>query len=444
MQILIIGAGDVGSNVARDLSESHDLTIIDRDAERVGELTAHLDATGVVDDGRSLTALREAGLERADVVIASTDNDATNVMVCNAAERVGDPHTIARVKDVGLFRAWQSSESGFGVDTMLDIDLLAARALVRTITLPGARDVGMFADGQAEVAEFRVGEDTPVTNRTVAEADSYPSLTFAAIVRGDDVLIPDGETVIEPGDDLVVIGSQSAVSRFAADVSDRPAPEPDDEIMVVGGDPLGYQIARLFEERDLSTRVVERDPERVTWLRDRLRESTVLEVDATDVEEFGKERLADVDFVVGAVDDDTNYLLAQLARELGTARTAAIVDDSRVLDLFEESGLDLVVHPEDIIAGEILERVYRRRAEGVSVLEHDSAEVLEIVVDTESILAGDSLADVAHHLPSGFVIGAVIRGGTLRTPRGGTIIQTGDRVIAFVDSEVVSEVAEKI
>ena len=443
MEILIIGAGDVGSNLARDLSESHEITIIDRNPDRIDALTAGLNVTGMTADGRSLTALREAGLEQADVVIASTDNDASNVMICNAADRAGDARTIARVKDVGLFRTWQSSDGGFGVDTMLCVDLLAAQTLVQTLALPGARAVDVLADGMAEVAEFRIVEDAPVANRTVAEADEYPSLTFAALIRDDEVLIPDGETVIRPDDFLVVIGSPSAVSRFASKVSDRPAPESDDELTVVGGDALGYQITRLFEERGLNTQLIERDPQRASWLRDRL-DSIVVEADATDVEAFGRDRLPNTDLVVGAVDDDTNYLLTQLARELGTAQTAAIVDDSQVLDLFEESDLDVVVHPEDIVAGEILQTVYRQQAERVSLLEHDDAEVLEIVVDTESILAGDSLKDVAQHLPSGFVIGAIVRGGTLRTPRGGTIIETGDRVIAFVDADEVSEVAEKI
>lgn len=443
MKILLVGAGDVGSNLARDLSASHEITIIDRDSDRIDALTSQFDVTGLVADGRSLTTLREAGLERADVVIASTDNDASNVMVCNAADQAGDARTIARVKDVGLFRTWQSADHGFGVDAMLCVDLLAAQALVQTLALPGARTVDMLADGMAEVAEFRIGEDTPVTNRTVAEADEYPSLTFAAIIRENDVLVPDRETVIRPDDILVVIGSPSAVSRFASKVSDRPAPESDDELTVVGGDALGYQITRLFEERGLNTQLIERDPERVSWLRDRL-DSLVVEADATDVEAFGRDQLSDTDLVIGAVNDDTNYLLTQLARELGAAQTAAIVNDSEVLDLFKESGLDVVIHPGDIVASEILQTVYRQRTEQVSVLENDNAEVLEIVVDEDSILAGDSLSDVAHHLPSSFVIGATVRGGTLRTPRGGTIIETGDRVIAFVDADEVEEVAEQI
>lgn len=444
MDILIIGAGDVGSNIVRDLADARDLVVVDRDSERVDALTSNYDVSGVVGDGRSVTTLRDAGLENADIVVASTDSDAANVMVCNAAKGNGDPHTIARVKDVGLFRTWESFDRGLGVDSMLSIDLLAAEALVRSVAVPGARAVDTFADGMAEVAEFEIGENTPVTNRSVAEADEYPSLTFAAIVRDGEILIPKGETVIEAGDCLVVIGSANGVSWFAEDVSDEAAPGPDDEVVIVGGDTLGYHVARLFEERGFAPEVVERDPDRVSWLANALGASTVVEADATDVDGFAREHLTDADLLVGAVDDDTNYLLAKLARELGVTQTAEIVDDPEVVELFESTGLDVVIHPQDIVAGEMLQTIYRSGAEKVSVLEHDQAEVLEIVVDDESLLAGDTLRDVDHDLSSRFVVGAIIRGDTLRTPRGGTVIQKGDRVIAFVDAEVADEVAAQL
>jgi len=435
----------VGSNIARNLAESHDLTIIDRNRNLIENLTAELDITGIVGDGRSLDLLRDVGFETADLIIATTDDDATNVMVCNAVKQTEDTPTIARVKDVGLYRVWAASEKRFGVDTMLCVDLLAAQSFVQTVVLPGAEAFDVFADGIVEVAEFPIGEATPLTNKTVAEADQHPSLTFAGLVRDGEVLIPTGDTVFQSGDSVIVIGDSSGMSRFARHISDRPAPTPDDELLIVGGTTVGYQIARLLDDRELSTQLVEPDPARAAWLRDELEDTSVIEAEPREIETFGPEHLSTADFVIGAMDsDDMNYLIAQFATEFGDARTAAVVDQPGVVDLFEESELDLILHPQDIITGNILQHVYNQRAESVSVLEHDTAEVLEIVVDKESILAGDSLGDVARHLPAEFVIGALVRGGTVRTPRGGTIIQTGDRVIAFVDVEVADEVAEKI
>lgn len=444
MEIHIIGAGTVGSNIARDLADTHDLTVIDRDPDRIDTLTTELDVSGVVGDGRAATTLREIGLDRADIVVASTDSDAANIMVCNAAKRAGDPHTIARVHDAGLFETWQSLGGGLGVDTMMCVDLLAARSLVETITLPGANAVDTFEEEVAEVAQFEIGDDTPVTDRSIAEVDRYPSLTFAAVFREGEVLIPEGETVVRAGDSVVVIGSPQNMSRFAETLTPEPALDPDDTILIVGGDTLGYRIARLFEERGFTPRIVEHDAERVEWLEDRLREASVIEADATDLEGFTREYLPNTDLVIGAADDDTNYLLTQLTREMGAARTVAIVDDPSVVELFEGTGPDQVIHPRDIVTGEMLRVVYRHGTEEVTVLDHDNAEVLETVVDDDSVLTGRSLQDADHELPTEFVIGAIIRDGTLQSPRGGTIIQRGDRVITFVNADEADEIAEEI
>lgn len=444
MNIIIVGAGDVGSNIARGLADSHNVGLVDREAERVEMLTSELSLSGVVGDGRSISTLREANISKADIVVASTDTDATNVMVCNAAKEANDPHTIARVKNVSLYRAWQSFDRGLGVDSMLCIDLLSAQSLVRSVVLPGAKAVDTFADGIAEVAEFEIGENTPVSDRTVVEADQYPSVTFAAIIRDEKLLIPKGETVIKTGDSLVVIGSTQGVSSFAKDVSDQPALHPDDSIVIAGGGPLGYQVNQQFEERGFAPKVVERNPERVNWLANQLGFSNVVEGDATDVEGFARDHLTEADLLVGAVDDDTNYLLAKLARELGVTKTVEVVDNPELIELFESTGLDVIIHPKDIVAGEILQTIYEGGAEKVAVLEHDEAEVLEVVVDKESLLAGSSIQDVDRKLPDEFVVGAIIRNGTLRAPRGGTIIQTGDQVIAFMATDVADEISTQL
>ena len=442
--ILIIGAGDVGSNIASDLADTHDVAVLDRDPEQIDAISSQLNVNGVVGDGRSVPVLREAGIDQAEIVIASTDSDAANVMVCNAAKRSGDPNTIARVKDVGLFRTWQSLDGNLGVDTMLCIDVLAAEALVRTIALPGAQAADTFANGQVEVAQFEIAENSPVTDQTIAEADRYASVTFAALLREDDILIPNGETIIRSGDCVVVIGSPNGISRFAKDVSSQSALDSDDNIVIAGGDTLGYQIAQQFEIRGWSPRIVERDPDQAAQLSTRLRGTSVAESNITDIEGFDADFLTDADLVVGAVDDDTNYLLAQLASERDVARTAAVVNDPTVIELFEDTGLDVVVHPEDIIAGEILQAVYGDRPEDIGVFDHDKAEAIEVVVDEESVLVGHALREAVTQLPTGVVIGAIIREGELQVPRGNKIIETGDRVIAFIDAEVASEVVEMI
>lgn len=442
--ILIIGAGDVGSSIAFDLAEDYDVTVIDRDADQIEYLTSQLDLSGIVGDGRTVSVLQEANIEQAEVVVASTDSDAANVMVCNAAKHVGNPHTIARVKDSGLYQTWQSLERGLSVDTMLSIDALAAEAVVQTIALSGAQAVETFADDQVEVAEFTVDENTSIAGQSIAEADRYPSVTFAAILRGDDIIIPEGDTVVQTGDRVIVIGSLHGVHHFAEDVSSQDELNDESNIVIVGGDVLGYQIAQQFEARGRSPRIVERDPAQATGLTSRIRNTSVSEADATDIGQFDPDFLTNADVVVGAVDNDTNYLITQLAKERGVTRTAAVVKNPALIELFVETGLDVVIHPADIIAEKIIQEIYGSGPEDIGVFEHDDAEVLEVIVDEESVLAGKTLQNAASELPSGVVVGAIIRNGQLQTPRGNRIVQTGDRLIVFVNAEVASEVAGMI
>ena len=443
MEVVVVGAGDVGTHIARDLAAAHDLVVVDTDSERLSGLASSLDVATVAGDGRSLETLDEAGMDTADVVIASTDDDAVNVMVCGAAANRTDAHTIARVKSVDLFRTWQAFEDAFGVDFMLCVDLLTAEAVVRTVALPGALAAGTFVDDHVEMAEFEIDAEDAIAGRTVADADTFPSLTFAGVLRGEEVLIPDGETVFEPGDRVVVIGSPSSVRRFATDRSPTAALDPESEVVIIGGGPVGYQTAKLFEARGFAPRLVEHDPERVADLESRLEETTVVEGEATSHEFLTAEHIDEADLVVSTLDDETNYLVSLLAKRLGTEHTVAVVDESEFADLFEAAGVDVVIRPRAVVAGEIT-RATREYAEEAAVLERDSAEVIEITVKSESVLAGESLMDVAHDLPSGFVVGAIIRDGSLRTPRGNTVINVGDHVVAFVDSAALDEVAAKL
>ncbi|ADJ15554.1 Trk system potassium transporter TrkA [Halalkalicoccus jeotgali] len=437
--ILIVGAGNVGSNIAADLAPNHDVTVVDSDPERVDALTARLDVTGVVGDGRSAAVLGEASIDRAEIVVASTDRDATNVMVCNAAKRWGDADTIARVKDGDLYRSWQSLDGGLGVDAMRCLDDLAADALVRTCALPGAKAVDTFAEGVVEVAEFDIEEGASIAGQTVAAADRYASVTFAALLRDGGIVIPDGETVIRAGDSLVVIGSLSGIGRFAASLDQRGALDSTANVVVVGSDGLGSRIARRFESRGWEPRLVEPALEASTVPAGGEGDDAEPTIEGIDPGLFEA-----ADLVVGAADDETNYLLGQLARELGVGATAVVVEDPTLVDLVEESGLDVVVHPEDLLIGDVLRVIYGSGPETVGTLDHDDAEILEVVVDTESVLAGRTLGESAETLPGGVVVGAIIRDGQLELPRGNRVIETGDRVIAFVDAEVAPEVSEAI
>ena len=442
MHVIIVGAGEVGSSIAESLATDHDVVVIDVDEDRVESLTYSHDVLALEGDGTSIDVLEEAGLANADLVIGSTDIDETNIVVCGAVKSVADPFTIARVKKTDLLRTWERSRSAFGVDYMVSTDLHTAESIVDIASLPGASDVDTFADGLVQMAEFDVGSESPVAGETVSEADRFESLTFAAIIRDGDVIIPRGETVIEVDDAVVVIGSSESVRAFAGALTPAPTFTEADEIVIVGGSEIGYQTARLFEEAGLEPRLLERDHDRARELAENLPGTLVLESDATDIDFLVREHVGESDIVVATLEsDEKNLLVSLLAKRIGVERTIAIVENGEYADLFETVGIDVAVNPRFVTAEEITRFTREFRTENVAMLEHDRAEVLEIEVGGDSLLLDNRISDVMAELPEGVVVGAITRDGELITPRGETVLREGDHVVVFVDTEVLDEVA---
>jgi trk system potassium uptake protein TrkA len=295
------------------------------------------------------------------------------------------------------------------------------------------------------MAEFEVGTDSPVADQTVAEADRFDSLTFAAIIRDDTLTVPKGGTPIRVGDRVVVIGSPKSVQEFATSVAPEEAPGAAEEVVIVGGSEIGYHVARLLGERGFRPRLIERDHDRARTLAEELPETVVMESDATDIGFLEREHVGDADVLVGALDsDEKNLLVALLAKRLGVERTVAVIDTTAYVELFETVGVDVGVSPREVVAEEITRFTRDGGAENVALIESDKAEVIEVETDASSILVGRPIQQSMAALPEGVVIGAITREGTLITPRGETVVQEGDHVVVFVDADVVDEVAPEL
>jgi len=443
VRVVIVGAGEVGSNVAASLADSHEVVVIDLDSDRVEALTYSLDVLPVEGDGSALATLQEAGVEDADMVIACTDDDETNIVTCGTVQTISDAFTIARVRTTKFLDTWEQSEGALGVDLMVGTNLLAAQSIVRVIGLPAAEDVDRFADGLVQMAEFPIDDESPVTGKSVAEADTFDSLTFAAIIRDDEVVIPDGETCLLDGDDLVVIGSPESVSGFATTIA--PGVDGVSDVMVFGGSDIGYETAQLLGQKGLHSRIVEPDPEHARFLAEKLPDVTVLQNDPTDREFLQREHIADVDVAIASLDsDEQNLLTALLAKRLGADRAIAIVEDGDYADLFEAVGVDVAVNPREAIAEEITRFTREKHAENVALIEDDRAEVLEVEVDAESVLVGRPIRESITDLPDGVVIGAITRDGAFVVPRGDTIIREDDHIVVFASTAIVEEAMQLI
>jgi trk system potassium uptake protein len=444
VRVIVVGAGEVGRSIAENLERSHEVVVIDMDEEIVEDLTYSMDVLAIQGNGTEIATLREAGIEEAELVIASTDDDESNVVICGAAKTESDAFTIARVRRRTLLETWQGTQGAFGVDFMVCTDLLAAQTIFRISGLPAAQDVNMFAGGLVRMAEFEIAENSPVANVSVEEADCYDSLTFAGIFRDGEMIVASGELTIRPKDRVVVIGSPDSVKGFATDIT-IPTQSETKEIVIVGASEVGFQTAREFEDHGYEPRLIEQDHDRAREVAEALPNTMVMESDGTDTEFLVREHVDEADIVIAALDgDEKNLLVSLLAKRLGVKRTVAVIENLEYTELFEQVGVDVAINPREETAEEIVRFTRADHTEKVAMVEHDRAEVIEIEVGKDSALTGRPIIETTADLPDGVVIGALSRGGELITPRGTTVVEPGDHVVVFVDATVLDQVIEAL
>lgn len=440
MRVVIIGAGEVGTSIAGNLSSDHDVVVIESDEQRAEELQFEFDVLTIAGDGTSMAVQEEATVGEADMFIACTDNDRTNLVACGTAKTLGDPFTIARVKSIEYLRTWDRKHGAFGADHVVCSDLLTAENIVRVIGLPTAIDLDLFVGGTVHMAEFEIVEGSPVAGQTVAEADRFDSLTFVGLFCGDELVIPDGETRIETGNRAVVIGSPESVRAFGADIAPEDTSERAEDVVIAGGTEIGYHTARLLEEQSTKPRLIEADEDRARDLAEDLPNSVIMNHDATDTEFLTREHVDESDVMIAAMEsDERNLLIAVLAKRLGVKRVIAVVDNTEYVTLFEEIGIDVAINPRDVTAEDITRFSFENVAENLAVLENDQAEVLELQLDSESSMVGKTIMELDTELDGRFVVGAITRDGSLITPRGDTEIHAGDKIVVFVETSFADE-----
>ena len=426
--------------IARTLSPAHDVVVVDENEERVEEIKYELDVLTLAGDGTSADVLEEAKVERADLMIASTNDDKTNLVACGTAKTLGNPFTIARVRRAEYKRTWDRTEAAFDVDFMVCSDLQTAQTIVNIIGLPAAIHVDPFAGGIVQMAEFKINEESSITGRSIADVDHYDSLTFVGLFRNGDMILPRGDTRIHGLDRAVVIGSPESVQGFAQDIAPDETPGTADEIVIIGGGEIGYHTARILEERNFRPRLVEGDKERARERAEDLPGTVVMSHDPTDTEFLRREHIDEADILVSALPaDEMNMLVSVLAKRIGTRRVISVVNEGNYVQLFEEIGIDVAINPRIVTGEEVTRFTHEEVALNVAVLENDQAEVLELELDARSELVGRTIREIDETLKAGVVFGAITRNRELIVPRGDTVLNPGDHIIVFVETGFVDD-----
>ena len=441
MKIFVIGAGQVGATIVEALHDEHELTVFDLDEERLAAIVQRFDVHTYEGNGASRRVLSEAGINSADLLIACTSRDETNIVAAMISKACSArTTTVVRTTNPEYVEVWR--EGQLDVDFIVSSEVETAYAISRTIGVPAARQTDTFADGQVQMVEFDVTgkADPSLLGTALRETPLPPDSRVAAIIRGNDVVIPRGDEDIRTGDRIVVIGSPQAAKAWGELIAPGKATVRD--VVIFGAGRAGIAVARLLIDQGIGVRLIEASRERARYVAAELPEARVYNATGFDSDFLERERIADAQVAVFAMRDDMkNHFAAALAKVHGARFTIAVVHDTPSQEVFEYAGVDVTVNPRQITAEEIVRFAHDPRTQQVVMLEGDRFEVLDITTRRESEYVGLRFKDMPIR---GAVIGAIVRNGTAVFPRSDDVLRPGDRVIVFTESQRVPEVEKAL
>ena len=433
MKIVIVGAGQVGSTVVEALHDEHELVVVDLEAPRLAALSYRYDVATVEGNGASRSVLQQCGIKGADLLIACTSRDESNLIAAMFTKKLSpDTKVVARTTDEEYLEVWR--ERQLDVDLIVSSEHETAHAISRTIGVPAARQTDVFADGQVQIVEFDVEEAaTEVIGKPLREAPLPRDSKVAAIIRGDGMVIPRGAEALQVGDRIIVIGSPQAAREWSAIMSvDRKRV---DDVVVFGAGRIGVAVARMLLGQQVRVRLIEADRDRARTVAEKLPNARVFHATGIDPDFLERERIGHARAAIFAMRDDAkNHYASTLAKLHGVDFTIAVVHEQISERVFESAGVDVVVNPRQVTAEELVRFAHDPRTLQVAMLEGDKYEVLDVRVRGESEYANRRFGDMP---ATGALIGAIVRNGDAIFPHRDDVLRPGDRVIVFSESDRV-------
>jgi trk system potassium uptake protein TrkA len=445
MRIIIVGAGFVGSTLADRLSrDGHDVAIIDNDLDTVRGLTDTHDVQVVQANGATAEALRQAGIEKADLVVATSDVDEVNLVVGLLAALLFDiPRIIVRLRDARHQEAFSLAQSDHENERVcINPDVAAVDRIAALLAVSGAVDVISFMDDKLLVAGFRIKPEADLVGVQVSDMNllfaDAPTLAVA-IHRRNEWIIPHGEEQIEVGD-LVYFAIARDRMHDVLTLFGLPKDERHD-VMIAGAGPIGLELARRLEALDLKTVLVERDEGLALEASDVLRDTLVIRGEVTDQDLLEREDIGKIStFVAVTPDHETNLVAGLLAKRLGAGRALVLVDNVALVDLVGQIGIDAIISPRVLVTGFALEHIRGRRVRSVAQLLEDRIEIVEAEAEKGGRLTAGSLSEIK--LPRGVLVAALRRGEKLIVPQGSDRVEPGDRVLFITTTERAGKLAD--
>ena len=446
MKIIILGAGQVGGTLAENLAnEQNDITVIDTDAQRLRELQDSIDIKTITGVGSYPQVLRAAGADDADMLIAVTNSDETNMVACQVAYTLfRTPTKISRIRSNAYLKQKELFKSdAFPIDVLISPEQVVTNYIKRLLEYPGSLQVLDFADEKVQLVAVRayhggllVGQELRKLKEHMPSADTK----VAAIYRRGQAILPTGETVIEVDDEVFFIAAKNHIKKVMNEL--RREEDSYKRILIAGGGNIGYRLAKTLESK-YRLKLIEHGEGRAKFLSENLAKTVVLMGSATDQALLEEENIDNIDvFCAVTNDDETNIMSSMLAKRLGARKVMTLINKAAYVDLVQGGVIDVAISPQQTTIGSLLTHVRRGDVVNVHSLRRGAAEAIEAIAHGDKLtskVVGRTIADI--DLPKGTTIGAIVRGDEVIIAHEAIVVESDDHIILFVvDKRRIPEV----
>lgn len=449
MNLVIVGVGKVGETLVENLiKEEHDVVVVDSDAIRVSNVVNRFDVNGVSGSALERNVLLSAGVDKADFVIACTNRDEMNILCCVMARKLGAKRTIARVRDPEYFKEMENMSEDLGLDYFFNPELNTAIEIAQVLKFPSAINVESFAHGRANMVEFYITEDNPIVGKTLSTiAKEYGNNVLVGMIqRGNEVIIPHGDSVIKKNDTVHIIGDETEISLFAKKI--KTYKRKVKTAVIIGGGKVGYYLAKELINANVGVKIIENNKERAQELSEDLPLSNVILGDGTDENVLEEENLKNTDACITLTGmDEENVIVALYATQQGVEKVVAKVDRPSVLGMVKKLGLDTAVSPRLVIANHIVRYVRAHQSDNANNIKtlyklHDKVEAIEFTVSDTFVGINSPIKNLK--IKRGILIGGIVRDGQFILPSGDTKFKKGDRVIVVTALKQITALTQII
>jgi len=438
MKVIIIGAGEVGFNIAQRLSvENHDVVVIETDPNKIRQIQNVIDVQAILGSGTSPSVLHEAGIKESDIIVAATDSDEANLIACFYAQHLTDYITkIARIKNPDYMKHREIFRQDFlNIDLIINPKSEMVASMLRLMEVPWASEVIDFVDGRIKLIGVTIKDDSPLVGQRLSSFNDYErGILVGVIVRGDQVIIPSGQDTIQPNDLVYYVTQREQIPNVFRLLSLKE--EELSRVIIVGGGETGLALATSLDSTNINTKIIEKDSQRCLELAEKLEKVVVLNGDGTDREFLMEENVADVDIMaVMTGDEENNVLISLLGKALGAKKTVTKIGKLSYIPLVSAIGIDTVVSPRLSAIRTILQYIRKGKVICVAPLKGEGAEAIEFEALETSDIVNIPLSRVK--FPKGAIVGAIVRGEEIIIPRGHNMIKPHDHLIIFALKEAI-------